>query len=340
MFENRGLHAAKNSVNKAEFLLAQLPELINCYRALNQPMLHEQQAVLTLLRSHVAHKKELIVRSLLETLAIVQNEPNALTLAKSLQQSSPMILIEILERENWRDRLSPEIVQTLTQPGETPVSCSLEFSVQEILHHLEILLKEQNPLIQAAAIYAIAWLDAERAQAIAQNLHHESSQFLVQETTKLLLSTPHLPLTAFPTLEKLVYLFNSDFFHRVQSETLIALANLAEVKTYANGEAITEAGDTCRELLLLIEGNAKILYQTETGIQVKYLHPGQTLDELEVLAHSTSENTIIADSQNTRILAISVDSFDDLLDRDPDFARRVLELESRQLQQFVRSLQT
>ncbi len=126
----------------------------------------------------------------------------------------------------------------------------------------------------------------------------------------------------------------------MQSETLIALANLAEVKTYSNGEAITEAGDTCRELLLLIEGNAKILYQTETGIQVKYLHPGQTLDELEVLAHSTSENTIIADSQNTRILAISVDSFDDLLDRDPDFARRVLELESRQLQQFVRSLQT
>jgi CRP-like cAMP-binding protein len=36
-------------------------------------------------------------------------------------------------------------------------------------------------------------------------------------------------------------------------------------------------------------------------------------------------------------LAISVDAFDDLLDQDPDFARRVLELESQQLQKLTRS---
>jgi CRP-like cAMP-binding protein len=91
----------------------------------------------------------------------------------------------------------------------------------------------------------------------------------------------------------------------------------------------------------LLEGNANIHYQNQTGAQIRVerLQPGQTLDELEVLAHSTSENTIIADSEKTRILAISVDAFDDLLDHDPDFARRVLELESRQLQRFMRSVQ-
>ena len=70
-----------------------------------------------------------------------------------------------------------------------------------------------------------------------------------------------------------------------------------------------------------------------------HLKPGQTLDELEVLAHSKSENTIIADSEKTRILAIPVDAFDDLLDHDPDFARRVLELESQRLQQLARTWQ-
>jgi CRP-like cAMP-binding protein len=89
----------------------------------------------------------------------------------------------------------------------------------------------------------------------------------------------------------------------------------------------------------LIEGDAKIHYQTGSEIQVKQVHPGQTLDELEVLAHSNSENTIVAHSESTRILAISVDAFDDLLDHDPDFARRVLELESQQLQRFMRSVQ-
>jgi CRP-like cAMP-binding protein len=164
-------------------------------------------------------------------------------------------------------------------------------------------------------------------------------------------TTSDLPLSEFPTLEKLVYLFNSDFFHRMQSETLIAIAHRAEVRRYTRGDVITEAGDTCRELLLLIEGDANIHYQTKREVQsqterevrseirIEQLHPGQTLDELEVLAHSQSENTIIADSAVTRILAISVDTFDDLLDQDPDFARRVLELESRQLQRFVRSVQ-
>nr|WP_238718567.1 cyclic nucleotide-binding domain-containing protein [Petrachloros mirabilis] len=124
----------------------------------------------------------------------------------------------------------------------------------------------------------------------------------------------------------------------MQSETLIALADRAEVHAYHRGEMITEAGDTCRELLLLIEGDANIHYQTGSEVQIEQLHPGQTLDELEVLAHSNSENTIVADGENTRILAISVDAFDDLLDHDPDFARRVLELESRQLQRFMGSM--
>lgn len=334
-----GFSANAGSVKKAEFLLARLPELIECYRALNQPMLHKHQAVLTLLRENISYKKELIVRAVLETLALLQNDPTASTLAQSLQQSSPAVLVELLDQEDWGDRLPPEILQCLTQPGETPISCSLEFSSQEILGHVEALLQDQNPMIQAAALYMLAQLDAERSQAISRNQLHKSSSHLVQETAERLLSllTPNPSLTEFPTLEKLVYLFNNDFFHRMQSETLIALAHRAEVRTYSSGDTITEAGDTCRELLLLLEGDAKIHYQTGAEIRVEQLHPGQTLDELDVLAHSNSENTIIADSEMTRILAISVDAFDDLLDHDPDFARRVLELESRQLQRFVRS---
>ena len=199
-------------------------------------------------------------------------------------------------------------------------------------------------MIQAAALYMIAQLDADRAQIIARN-QHSRPELLQAIADQLLASpTPNPPLTEFPMLEKLVYLFNSDFFHQMQSETLIALAHRAEVRRYTQGDVITEAEDTCRELLLLIEGDANIHYQTgqsQTGteIRVEQLHPGQTVDELEVLAHSSSENTIVADSAITRILAISVDTFDDLLDQDPDFARRVLELESRQLQRFVRSVQ-
>ena len=337
----RGFSANAGSVKKAEFLLARLPELIQCYRALNQPILHKHQAVLTLLRENISHKKELIVRSILETLELLQSDAAALTLAQSLQQMSPTILVELLDREDWNDRLLPEILDVLTQPGETSIFCSLAFPSQEILSHLESLLLDQNPLIHAAVLYMIAQVDADRSQSIARQQQQSSTPPLVWEIAEKLLSlpTPYPTLVGFPTLEKLVYLFNSNFFHGTQNETLISLASRAEVRTYSNDQVITEAGDTCRELLLLIEGDAKIHYCLANGIRVGCFHPGQTLDELGVLAHSTSENTIIADSEKTRILAISVDAFDDLLDHDPDFARRVLELESRQLQQFIRSMQ-
>lgn len=126
----------------------------------------------------------------------------------------------------------------------------------------------------------------------------------------------------------------------MHSETLIALAERAKIRTYAAHEVITEAGDTCRELLLLIEGNANIhFFLANDEVRVEQLHPGQMLDELEVLAHSDSTNTIIANHDHTRILAVPVDTFDDFLDLDHDFARRVLEMESRQLQKMMRSPQ-
>jgi CRP-like cAMP-binding protein len=333
-----GFSSHDSSVKKAEFLLTQLPDLIDSYRSLNQPMLNNHQAVLTLLQENIVHKIELVVRSLLDTLESLQSDPDALRLAQSLQQASPAVLSEILEQENWGDRLPSAILNCLTQPGETPVSCSLDISPDAILNHLENLLQDQNPMIQAAALYLMAQLDRERSQAIAQT-HHANTPLLQETSDRLLSLSATATLTEFPTLEKVVCLFNSDFFHRMQSDTLIALVDRAEVRTYSQGGVITEAGDTCRELLLLIEGDANIHYQTTSGVRVEQLHPGQTLDELEVLAHSNSENTIVADSEHTRILAIPVDAFDDLLDHDPDFARRVLELESRQLQRFMRSAQ-
>ncbi len=119
----------------------------------------------------------------------------------------------------------------------------------------------------------------------------------------------------------------------------MALAARAEIRTYASGALITEVGDTCRELLLLIAGEAEIQRPLANGeIQREALRPGQTLDELEVLTHSESQSTIAALSADTRILAIPVDAFDDLLEADRDFARRVLELESKQLQKFIRSI--
>jgi CRP-like cAMP-binding protein len=109
------------------------------------------------------------------------------------------------------------------------------------------------------------------------------------------------------------------------------------VRSFSRGELITEAGDTCRELLLLIEGRAQVRHRQGEREWLEELRPGRVLDELEVLTHSTTESTIVAEEDGTRVLAVPVDSFDAVLERDPDFARRVLELESGQLQRLMRA---
>lgn len=338
-----GISPEAGNLRRAEYLLGQLPTLISCYRALHQPMLQKHKAVLMLLQDSLHHKKELIIRTILETIRTLNATPEGIALAYSLGQLAPLILAEQLEQDDWRTRLAPEVLQSLTPLEGQFCAYSLSDSHSEILELLEPLVYDQNPLIQTACLYIVSQLDLERSKALARELSGVQNSPLFQETAKILLSVanPNPVLTSFPLLEKVVHLFNSDFFHRMHSETLIALATRAEVRTYSTNELITEAGDTCRELLLLIEGEAKIQYYLEgKEVREEKLRSGQTLDELEVLAHSDSTNTIIAAQDITRILAVPVDTFDDLFDLDHDFARRVLELESRQLQRFMRSIPT
>jgi CRP-like cAMP-binding protein len=338
-----GISPDAGNLRRSEFLLAQLPDLITCYRGLNQPILHEHQSILLVLKSSIHHKKQLIIRTILETLVSLKNDRSALSLAQQLGDLAPVVLLELLESENWQARFHPEILERLKPLAGLTNTCQIDYSIEETLTSLAPLLDDGNPLIQTACLYIIAQLDLDRSQAIARNYASiHNSSLLLQETVKVILSAvtdcPQLP--NFPLLEKVVHLFNSDFFHRMNSETLITLAERTEVRTFSDKGVITEAGDTCRELLLLIEGNANILFHLPNQeVCIEQLQLGQTLDELEVLARSDSKNTIVAEGDFTRILAVPVNAFDDLLDRDRDFARRVLELESRQLQRFMRSLQ-
>lgn len=324
------------NTQKAEALLARLAEWNQCDRAINHPILQAHPAILQFLHRGVQHKQELIVRSILEILAALKNHPSATAIARSLKQLSPQLTAELVSHDSWQTHLHQNIVDLLIQPQVLEHSDQVA-STQNTLSHLETLLHHYNPVMQSVALFAIAQLAPQRAQTLAQTISPDSSS-LLHNTAERLLSLPSSPaLTAFPNLEKLVHLSNSDFFDRLQGETLIALGDRSDIKTYTHGDVITEAGDTCRELLLLIEGDATI--QATDGqmiTRVDRVHPGQILDELEVLTHSTLENTILAESETTRILALPVDALDDLLERDSNFARRILDLEGRQLQRLVR----
>jgi hypothetical protein len=333
-----GLTPNASAFQKVDFWRSRLAAWAECDRALHQPGLAGDPAVIKLLQTSLRRKQELIVQSIFATLATLPQDNKSMELAQSVQQLAPHLVAQQAYQSTWQNQLSPDILQVFTQVEEATFLPPLKLSTADVLSRLEILIHAQNALIQAAALFLTAQFDPERGQIAAQALQTSPSQF-VQESAKRLLTQPaNLQLSTFPQLEKLVYLATCEFFQDVQPETLMKLSDRAEIRTYSSGGSITEAGDTCRELLLLLEGHAEIRYPLADGqVRVERFHPEQLLDELEVLTRSAIENTIVAQSDQTRILAIPVDAFDDLLDHDPKFARRVLELESQHLKRFVHS---
>ncbi|MCP9884690.1 cyclic nucleotide-binding domain-containing protein [Synechococcus sp. ATX 2A4] len=342
-----GLSPQAGAAQKAEVLLQRLPELIEAFRALQQPSLPEAPVVRALLSGHIRHRQQLSLRAILWALVTLQQDPAVPALVADLQQLSPLVLLELLEQEPWQERLPAEVLAALTQPGPG-ASCSLVVPLPVTLHHLDTLLQDRNPLIQASALFLIARLDGPKGQSQAAALRGGAAGSLPASTAERLLALGDTPpsLEACPELEKRVVLATSEAFRGLQLDTINALAELSELRRYSAGALITETGDTCRELLLLIEGEALVHYRDGdgdpsgdgAGARQERFRPGQMLDELEVLTHSTTENTIVAAQDGTRLLAVPVDGFDALLDRDQDFAKRVLALETRQLQRFMGTL--
>jgi Cyclic nucleotide-binding domain len=331
-------------LRRSQFLLGQLANLVDRYRALNQPALQSHEFVLKLLRDTVLQNKRLLVTGILEILEhLMQDGATAIAweIATALECCSPAVLQDILseDAQRWPERLDPAMMQLLRQPGAQPIACPLDLPTAVIAGHLAALLAESSPLIQAVSLYMLDQIAPDMAIAQADSLLRlgDRPHAIVQQVaTTIMQSPPDRHLATFSHLEKLVNLDNSDFFGGIQSETLMALADRATVQTYERDAVITAAGDTCRELLLLIEGVVTIQQHLTSGeVVTASLLPGYVLDELEVLSHRESISTIVAQAKTNRVLAIPVDALDDLLEHDRDFARRMLELESRRLQQVV-----
>ncbi|MFM7466166.1 MAG: cyclic nucleotide-binding domain-containing protein [Cyanobium sp.] len=332
------LSPSERATRQADQLLHRLKELSIAQLSLRQPELAGQPQLVALLDDQLKHRQELGVRALLEGLAMLGSDPAALGLVTRLQALCPKVLSELLAAEAWQERLPAVVMEALLEEGPAePSAVALPMPPKSILDHLERLTHDPLPTVAAAALALSTALDPGRERGLAQSLLQGKHPSWVRQTAERLQSTEgELLLAALPELEKRVVLATSDFFRRTWADTLDALAEQAEIRCYGAGELITEAGDTCRELLLLIEGAAQVKHPGRKGAEVERMQPGQVLDELEVLTHSTSESTIVAEVAGTRVLSVPVDSFDATLERDPDFARRVLAMETRQLQRLTR----
>lgn len=332
---NRGFDHDASLKQKCYFYLNRLDQLLQSYHNLSQPCLLEYRPAVSLLLDAIVRKKKILVLALLDAIANLNIEEGN-DIAIDLGKLSPAVLQDILEEPNsvCLSKIPSTQINLLRTSSEN-MSCSMAIAVSEVVETLTNLLQEPNPLIQAVSLYLLQILDFAASRVAAVEIDNQHP--LVQDIITLILKSSHsLPLASFEKLERVVYLFNSDFFHSLDNEILIELGDRSYVKSYQDNEHITEAGDTCRELLLLVEGNVEIrIIRADLSETVSHLVSGKVLDELEVLTHTNLTGTITAKSSPTRVLAIPVDTFDDLMQRDRNLALKVLELESIRLKTLL-----
>jgi len=331
------LDPVRGAAHRAELLLDRLAPLHLSLQAMSAAELQHQPLLVSLLEERLRHREELCLEGILRSLALLPPASDREPLVQRLRQLAQDSLEPLLASPRWRDSLPAELLAALRQQPAGSEPALRQPSRDQTLAQLEQLVEDPEPSVAASALVLLSDLDRQRGRACSDPLRGPSSPVWVRRTVDQLLAlSPPAALADLPELEKRVVLATSDFFRRTWADTLDLLADQSEIRRYEPGAAITEAGDTCRELLLLIEGAARVEVRGDQGLRVTRMRPGQVLDELEVLSHGTTENTIVAESSGTRVLAVPVDCFDTTLERDPDFARRVLALETRQLQRITR----
>jgi FHA domain/Cyclic nucleotide-binding domain len=143
--------------------------------------------------------------------------------------------------------------------------------------------------------------------------------------------TPHWSLTAsnpqeeaVTIFQKLLWLRSSKFFQTLNRQSLLAMAQSSSLRIYNQNDVLCQQGEPATTLLLLISGTAHTNGQRIT--------PGKIIGELNILTKTAYTETVVATSPKLPALAIDANSFETLLDREPQIARSLLVSMSQRLQ--------
>ncbi len=156
------------SVHKiAESLLAQLYSLVMGERMLCALMPNPRASVCLLLQLTLQQKEKLITAQLLGVLEMLGDSPDAFKIAGSISSVAPNAIAQILdskeEYSKWQKCLDPRVISSLQQIQDQltqPVlsSTQVEYATmtrEAIIDLLFLLLQDNDPLVQAASLYAL-----------------------------------------------------------------------------------------------------------------------------------------------------------------------------------------
>ena len=225
---------------KAEKLLALLQVENSRYQVISNFQPHSNTSVFMLLRKVLLAKQQLIVTPLLAVLELLDNEPDAIQLARRTGVVATDAISQVLAAEpQWQQRLNPNILRELMprtidstkatlveDDGMTTMIYSGRcFLIQAVGDALLELLQEPNPITQSASLYALNQLNQKKAQKKAREILQQPLQNdLVKDTANSLLGQTRKP----SVISQLLSMSSQPNFQNMTPEQLLSLVTQAQ----------------------------------------------------------------------------------------------------------------
>ncbi|MGK7930942.1 MAG: cyclic nucleotide-binding protein [Microcystaceae cyanobacterium] len=316
------LNADDNLLAKGERLLSQLETISETSQILASNSAYPQdvlfQSGLKLLISYFEDKQKLICKGILEILEQLPRGTKTTELGLSVTRFAPSVINQLFQdfQQQWKQRLKANLI-TKMEEQITQVSSVQSYSQEQLSEQLMTFLSEPDSLVKALSFYLLSYIESDKAQQKAQEIleHYIVLNPLVQETARKIIDPSNF--TQLSTLEKVLYLCESDLFCDLQREQLITLAYHTDEQSYDVSETILQMGQFTDKLLLLVQGGVQSQSQ-------KKVFSITFLNYLDILSQRPSNTTLTSVSKSC-VLGIEGSIFDELLTKDKMFIRQLLQ---------------
>lgn len=132
-------------------------------------------------------------------------------------------------------------------------------------------------------------------------------------------------------MDKVVLLHNIPLFEGIETDHLVAVAEICERRTFSAGHVVFHEGDQGHHLYLIVHGAAEVLTE---NVRVAELGAGETFGELALLDGSARSATVRAVTE-LECLVLARDDFGDLLDVSPSLAKAIVRVLTQRLRNVL-----
>jgi CRP-like cAMP-binding protein len=210
------------------------------------------------------------------------------------------------------------------------LACLLAFAAGSLISALaiELAFESAQSLHQRGYDAHAAWAFVSTGFAIGAIVYYTTSRFLENKGAAVRYGTQFreyaLARKAADTAERIKLLSTSDLMRHLPADRIEAILRCIRDRSLKSGDILFKAGDPGDAIYIVVRGKVEVLNEGGTA-SIAVLGPGQTFGEMALLSDGPRTATIRA-TEDTQLLEIAEEKFDQLVASDPQFADAVVHI--------------